>query len=86
MRTIRLRIVRGVTLPGGVNGLPGKVHEVEERFGRGLLFDGRAVPADDVLDAPTIDAEPEPSPIQSQDRDPQPLTREPSRTRRGGRR
>lgn len=86
MRTIRLRIVRGVTLPGGVNALPGDIKEVEERFGRGLLYDRRAVPADDVLDAPTIDVEPEPSPIQPQDRDPQPLTREPFRTRRGGRR
>lgn len=58
MKTLRLNIQRGVALPGGVNALPGETHEVEERFARSLLFDGRAIPATDVL-AP-LGEEPQP--------------------------
>jgi hypothetical protein len=96
MRTIRLRIVRGVTLPGGIDALPDSSHEVEERFGRALLFEGRAIPDPDILaptgeepqdDAgPDLDPEPPPAPVSTQDRDPKPINRDPARRRQGPRR
>lgn len=97
MKTIRLLIKRGVTLPGGIDALPEETHEVEERFGKSLLFDGRAVPATDVLDpdqdedppeeeAPDQDDAPQAAPAAIQDRDPRPINRDPARRRQGPRR
>jgi hypothetical protein len=77
MRILRLLITRGVVLPGGVNASPGETHEIEERFARSLLYDGRAVPATDVL-TPDSSEEIEDL-LEIQDRDPQPTTRDPRR-------
>lgn len=95
MRTLRLLIKRGVTLPGGINALPGASCEVEERFARGLIYDGRAVPDPGILapdpaepqDGPeeTGPDEPPRAPTTSQDRDPRPINRDPSRRRTGPR-
>lgn len=96
MRTICLRIVRGVTLPGGLDALPGTSHEVEERFGRALLYDGRAIPDPDILAPideelqdeaePESESKPKPPLPAIQDRDPRPINRDPSRRRQGPRR
>ena len=99
MQSLRLLIRHGVALPGGINALPGETHEVEARFGRGLLYDGRAIPARDVVDEPMSESvdtegpqseEPDLEELQRglpsiQDRDPRPINRDPSRRRQGPR-
>lgn len=72
MTTRRLKIISGVSLPGGVDALPGEVHEVPARFAMGLLWDGRAA-------LHTEDSTPVVEPKQ---RDPHPVTRDPKPRRR----
>lgn len=72
MSTRRLKITSGVSLPGGVDALPGQVHDVPTRFAQSLLWDGRAV-------LHVEDATPAGEPKQ---RDPHPVTRDPKPRRR----
>ena len=69
MTTRRLKIISGVSLPGGVDALPGEVHVVPTRFAMGLLWDGRAaLHTED--STPVVERDPKP-----EIRDPKPRRR-----------
>ncbi len=40
---MKIKMVRGVALGGGIDGEPGKVYEVGDAFGRSLIARGKAV-------------------------------------------